>query len=271
MTKTKNSVLSVGYSEKTDDFTNHYHDCHEIFFILSGNAKIKIGSCNYDVKGGSIVIISRYEEHSVVVKSSFYNRYTLSLSPFFFGEKEDYRLYSLLTNRPKSFSHVIETGNDTEGFENLFRNLFSEFNEEKEYSKDMISMLLKQLFIKIYRKNPELFSVHEDGAISVVESIQRAFQQNCGEKYTLKMLSEKYSISTFYLSHLFKRITGYSVMNYLLSCRLANAKRLLSESKMSIAEIANECGFSDSSDFSRKFRQETSVSPSRFRKSARSN
>lgn len=265
----KNSVISVAYSEGTNDFISHYHDCHEIFYIASGNAEITIGQGRYRVSDGSMVIISRYEEHSVSVKSNSYKRYTLSLSPSFFGNKEDYRLYSLLTNRPKNFSHVIEAGTDRTEFEMIFKNLLTEFNGNGEYSEDMTAMLLKQLLIKIYRKKPDFFSMHEDNVISVVESIQRVFQQSCGEKYTLDSLSEKYNVSVFYLSHLFKRVTGYSVMSYLLSCRIANAKLLLSESGKRIAEIAQECGFSDSSDFSRRFRQETGMSPSLFRENAK--
>lgn len=55
-------------------------------------------------------------------------------------------------------------------------------------------------------------------------------------------------------------------MEYLKSCRMANAKQMLAETECSMGEIVERCGFSDGSNFSREFRKLTDMSPSDFRK-----
>ena len=54
-------------------------------------------------------------------------------------------------------------------------------------------------------------------------------------------------------------------MNYLRLCRITAAKKLLASSDMPVSRIAASCGFSDHSNFSREFRQETGISPTEFR------
>ena len=264
----KSTVLSVKYSDGTSHFSRHYHDCHEIFYVTGGKATVTVNSKTYPVHSGMLVIISRYEKHSVTVESHDYTRYTLRLAPDYYGENnEDYALYSLLTNRPESFVHAIDVSYCKEEFDGLFGKIKHEYDKKTDYCSQMLDMLLKEILIMLYRKEPSLFSHSDEHTVTIVGKIQRQFQQKCNEKYTLEDLSAQYNISVYYLSHLFKKVTGYSVMNYLLSCRIANAKKLLANTDMDIGEICHRCGFSDSSNFSRMFKNETGFTPTAFRKS----
>ena len=58
---------------------------------------------------------------------------------------------------------------------------------------------------------------------------------------------------------------GY-VIAYLTAYRLAKAKHLLVETDIEIGKVSAACGFSDHSNFGRTFREETGMTPSRFRK-----
>ena len=96
-------------------------------------------------------------------------------------------------------------------------------------------------------------------------AIQKSFEQDCSRLYTLEELARQYSISPSSLSHQFKKLTGASVMGYLLSCRMASAKHYLTATNAGIAEIVEKCGFSDSSNFSRTFKKRNGISPTEFR------
>ena len=76
-------------------------------------------------------------------------------------------------------------------------------------------------------------------------------------------------LSPSHMSHLFKKITGRSVMGYLLDCRMAKAKQLLTHTDDTIAEIVEKIGFADSSNFSRTFKAVTGKTPRDFRRENR--
>ena len=58
-------------------------------------------------------------------------------------------------------------------------------------------------------------------------------------------------------------------MGYLQSCRMVAAKKYLAGTSKSIGEIVEICGFSDSSNFSRSFKEQVGCTPSEFRKKYR--
>jgi len=68
-----------------------------------------------------------------------------------------------------------------------------------------------------------------------------------------------------YLTRIFKRETGQSLMEYLLEERIKLAKELLLNSGKTVGEIASAVGFSHFSHFSRMFRRVTGVNPNEYR------
>ena len=111
-----------------------------------------------------------------------------------------------------------------------------------------------------------LFVSAASANLSTVDQIKELFESADSAPYTLESLADRFHLSPFYLSHLFKNVTGISVMNYLLSCRMAHAKRLLADSDCSVDKIVSSCGFSDASNFCRIFKKQTGMTPGMFRK-----
>ena len=71
------------------------------------------------------------------------------------------------------------------------------------------------------------------------------------------------------LSRLVKKVTGMGVNEYLSKLRMEHAKRLLEENVFTIDEIADQCGYTYTSYFIRKFREYYSDSPFRYREKFR--
>jgi two-component system response regulator YesN len=68
-----------------------------------------------------------------------------------------------------------------------------------------------------------------------------------------------------YVSHLISHKQGISFRQLLTDIRLREAKRLLTETNMSVQEIAYKTGFNNSNYFSRMFKEKTGISPRTFR------
>ena len=83
---------------------------------------------------------------------------------------------------------------------------------------------------------------------------------------TLQDVAEMFSYNPDYLSAMFKRITGITFSEKLLSIRLGESCRLLRSSNYSIEEISSLIGFKDKSYFNRKFKEEYQLTPAKWRK-----
>ena len=65
----------------------------------------------------------------------------------------------------------------------------------------------------------------------------------------------------------FKRELGMTPHSFVIECRIAEARRMLEESSMSIKEISDSCGFENIEVFYRTFKQFTSLPPGEYRNS----
>lgn len=98
-------------------------------------------------------------------------------------------------------------------------------------------------------------------------SILADIHENVGEcDFSLAILSEKYNLSTDYISSLIKNATGKPFKEYLTSLRLEKAEFLLRNSTdMSINDISSACGYRKAAGFIKKFREVYGYTPTQFR------
>lgn len=242
----------------------HYHDCHQILFIKNGLVEFEIDNESYIGRSGDIIIFSRYGNHSVKILSDLYERYIVRINPS--SINTDNKEYSVFLNRSTKSKNIFSVMGDTTPYINLFDDIVAEKKRGDTFSEKMQQMLINQLLIMIYRNNPTLFEAFEEEKFDMVFELQKRLESNCREQYTLENLAKECHTSVSTLSHQFKKITGFSVFEYLFSCRIATAKNLLTKTDLNIGEIVEQCGFSDSSNFSRTFKNSVGLSPSQFRK-----
>lgn len=82
----------------------------------------------------------------------------------------------------------------------------------------------------------------------------------------LSAIAAEVGLSLAYLSHLFHQETGVTFTHYMHTLRIEEAKRLLTDTEMSITAVCFACGFNSLTHFNRVFRAGTSVSPRQFRR-----
>jgi len=84
-------------------------------------------------------------------------------------------------------------------------------------------------------------------------------------EFSLTYLAKQLSLSTPYLSTLFKSLYGVTFQDHILSIRLDRAKILLLSTEMKIYEIAAAVGFEDPNYFSATFKRKFDYSPNQFK------
>lgn len=94
-------------------------------------------------------------------------------------------------------------------------------------------------------------------------------RSNVGQTITLDDLASVANLSPYYFSHIFKRQTGFSPVEYVINTRIERAKTLLLTTNNSISEIAYAVGYASSGSLINLFVKRVGESPKQYRKSHR--
>ena len=108
--------------------------------------------------------------------------------------------------------------------------------------------------------------ITDDNPHPTVQRVVSYLEQNLSDDFSVAQVAEEMNISVYYLSHLFKSVTGITLVEYRNELRLTKAKQLLLGSEKTISEIAIACGFSNASYFTEVFTRSEKIPPREFRK-----
>lgn len=98
------------------------------------------------------------------------------------------------------------------------------------------------------------------------EALRRYVATNALSGFTVQEFSRIVGLTQWHFSRRFRSVFGVSPHRYVIEYRLARAKDLLASSRLSIADVAAECGFCDQAHLGRVFRKYLRCSPGRWRR-----
>lgn len=102
-------------------------------------------------------------------------------------------------------------------------------------------------------------------SLNKLKQVIEYIHKNYAEPITLQTLSEICFMSPSYFCHYFKQETGKSPITFINEYRIESACQKLSESELSVSDIALSVGFDNFSYFIRKFREHKGVTPKEYR------
>jgi len=86
------------------------------------------------------------------------------------------------------------------------------------------------------------------------------------EKLSLDDLAQNVFLNKSYISHIFKKVSGISLIDFMIDVKMDRAKILLLDGNRKIYEIAEQIGYNDVEYFRKTFKEKTGISPSEYRK-----
>lgn len=104
------------------------------------------------------------------------------------------------------------------------------------------------------------------------ETVRRAVEraigtmtEKLGEQLTIDDMARSAMFSKFHFSRVFQNVTGVSPGRFLSALRLAEAKRLLLSTSISVADISHRVGYNSVGTFSTRFSSRVGVCPTAYR------
>ncbi|WP_105616559.1 response regulator transcription factor [Vallitalea okinawensis] len=167
-------------------------------------------------------------------------------------------LYSeqLIHNLSRKITFYINTSTDEDFVQLWHQGLknIQDILQLQQYLSEYVHHLINT--IKDYRNSSD-----EKIVQSAIKYMNAHF---CDQTISLNTVAEVINISSFYLSKLFKEVTGKNFKQHLIEMRMDFAKELLMKSQMSVKEVCQEIGYTDPNYFSRAFKKYTGASPTKY-------
>lgn len=249
--------------------SSHTHFYYEIGYFISGNRKIFINDTVYELQPGYLSLIRKNEIHrAMAVGNQGTNSIALTFSEHYLELL--YKRYGKEIIEEIFDKHIFcFNPRQKRSIEKLLHNMVIDYNSPDEFTPHIQELFIEELFIHLMRamqNQKQVANAYKGDEIKRMEEAAHYISTHFNEDLSLKLIAEKYNMSTSYFSKKFKTITGFSFKEYLIAVRIKEACELLIQTSISITEIATKCGFTDSNYFGDAFKKIKGVSPRDFRR-----
>lgn len=247
----------------------HRHSFYHLIFFTKGGGSHSIDFDRFDVQQSQIYFMIPGQVHTWEFEGEV-EGYVVNFSTAFFQS------FLLRPEYIETFSFFA--GNTKDGVINLsdekalvvqntFEDLVAQSDQRKDHRWDMIRVLLLKIFLTIEQKNVEE-NTHDTSNYNyaLLKNFQKLIEKNY-KKLKLPMeYAELLYITPNHLNGLCKDQTGISAGELIRNRIILEAKRMLINQHLGIAEIAYELNFKDNSYFTKFFKKQVGVTPEEFRK-----
>ena len=261
------------FNSSTKDMPKfHYHDFYEIYYLFSGKLHYLIEDNLFDINAGDIVLINKNKLHMTKKPDTLYGE---NIKIYI----DDNCMDSLGINSEKfkdcfEFIHIIIPDRKKKYIEEIFTKIRREYKNDDFFSRQITNNLVYELMANVYKL---IFVDKEDNYIDSfstetkeINIVIRYVYNNYSEELTLSKIARLVNMNPSYFSRCFKKTTGIGLMDYVNNIRIKNAVSLISDTNMSLTEIAHACGYNNQSYFCRQFQKIIGCSASKYRNNKKS-
>lgn len=259
----------------------HFHSSFEVLLFMCDNATMQIQNRAYKVEKGDLFLVNGNEYHRTIgLKNQPYTRYVLMFEPEVYrqiGAALGCDLLKFFEDRPDNFIHKINLDGDNlltvirllNEIEALYTTPSSQaamrlrITELLMTVQDLFSFFVRNSTTAVYEEVSVDDLAVVDKEQSRISSIKSYIEEHIHEKLSLEILSNTFYVNKHYLSHYFKKETGFSIFEYIKTQKIVAAKKLL-RSGASVTQTALALGFSSDSHFISVFKQMTGTTPKKY-------
>lgn len=247
------------------------YDCR-LFYVFRGAAHMEIDGRNYSLCRGNLLLFvpntpyffEPSPEIEVIVLDFDYTQLQAEpsvLPPCPVSLFDETKVHdSPVFSDAAALSGIVFMENAS-FLEARLEEIIQEFRLQRLFYREKGGSMLKSILFEIMR-----CELAGGSGKNVIDRILTFVDEHIGEPITNREIGEALFYNPNHLNRLMIRQTGMSLHRYILQRRLARATQLLLTTQEPVGEIASRLGFYSASHFSNFFKQETGISPVRYRK-----
>jgi AraC-like DNA-binding protein len=263
----------------------HRHEYFQIHVQVKGQTEHYLGSIMRPVDSGTLCFVAPFKLHFIpTVAGAEYFLVNASQSFMLPGltadplDLEDVSLEQAPELAPFNFQHYsdfIFEGEELATIIGLCNSMMTESRARAPGSTILCRAYLHQLIGMVCRKYGDTLWHLAESRVSrtkrreTLAELGRFLRANFEKPLSLSDAAAAVSLTPTYLAHLVKKETGRTFLELLTERRLDRAKELIVHTALPISKIAESVGFGDFAYFTRRFKQLTGLSPSRYRATQR--
>lgn len=253
------------YSQKHAHMLHKHAESFELLYIASGEGRYQVGHREYAVRPGNLVICNAGVLHG---EAPFQDHVMRTYCCVLSGLQRP----GLPPNWLVQPNHrpVLTLSDETIAIGDLFPILCDLNATSPTAYASACHHLAMSIFMLVCHalriQEAESKNNQELKNEILVRAITDYLEQHYTEPITLEEISQSLHISPSHLSHLFKRETGLSPIQYVIHRRIGEAQSLLMETALPIRTIEERLGFGSSCHLTATFKKYVGISPREYRK-----
>ncbi|WP_245584168.1 helix-turn-helix transcriptional regulator [Saccharospirillum impatiens] len=154
--------------------------------------------------------------------------------------------------------------------QDLARSLMNQVEHTPHLQTSIASLLLRALYHQLFSTDLPPHTLNSQHRLKGrdridLTRIDRFIDLHLADQITVESLSGLCALSPGHFHSCFREVTGQTPLSYVQQRRLQAAYRLVTDTSLALARVAERVGFRDQGSFSRAFRRQFGVSPSQSR------
>jgi len=226
-----------------------------LIYIIDGQLHLEYEGKKYNATKGDVILLDCNKPHS------YYSDPTCNFLYIHFSGSDSLQITNHLISQNDGALFKLETNQQI--YQSMY-DIITKLYYEQPVNDIELSCVVYNCLCLTQSIN-EILPAASSPTSNIISNTIYFIRNNTNKGLTLNILAEQANLSPYYFSHLFKKETGTSPIEYIALTKVNLAKTMLRTTQKTISEIADSLGFSSSSSFINAFTSRTGISPKKFR------
>jgi AraC family transcriptional activator of pobA len=252
--------------------SDHTHDFYSLLFFNNGEGTIKVNNTLYPVKPNTVSLISPCQIHSFEGAAKMEGTLIFFHQDFYVEEFSFLRLLNLFSCTTRLTGGICKpcfslTEKDFNRLSSIVSSIETEYDNftPSNNSATIIRSLLNIMLLRLTEWNNPGSEKTIDSDTVLIHELSHLVDTYYIKEHNVGFYTAAFNISEKHLNDLCHRHFNSGLKKILKDRLMQEARKLLLSSELSVSEISYKLNFDDNSYFSKVFKQETRLTPKKFR------